>query len=81
MKNERIAELLSRKMRSDVTNDKGVARLMRRALDSPSAPAARSSGAGTQYLTVFIDDVDAHFRQAEATGAKILEEPHETVDV
>ncbi len=36
-------------------------------------------GFGTQSLTVFVEDVDAHFRRAKAAGAKILEEPHETV--
>lgn len=36
-------------------------------------------GYGTQSLTVFIDDVDLHHAHAKAAGAKILEEPHETV--
>jgi uncharacterized glyoxalase superfamily protein PhnB len=36
-------------------------------------------GYGTQSLTVFIDDVEMHFGIAKAAGAKILEEPHETV--
>jgi uncharacterized glyoxalase superfamily protein PhnB len=36
-------------------------------------------GYGTQSLTVFIEDVEAHFGRAKAAGAKILEEPHETV--
>jgi uncharacterized glyoxalase superfamily protein PhnB len=36
-------------------------------------------GYGTQSLTVFIDDVDGHYNRAKAAGAKILEEPHETV--
>lgn len=35
-------------------------------------------GYGTQSLTIFIDDVDGHYAQAKAAGAKILEEPHET---
>lgn len=35
-------------------------------------------GYGTQSLTVFVDDVEAHFQKAKAAGAKILEEPHET---
>jgi uncharacterized glyoxalase superfamily protein PhnB len=39
----------------------------------------RELGYGTQSLTVFIDDVEAHFGRAKAAGAKILEEPHETV--
>lgn len=36
-------------------------------------------GYGTQNLTVFVDDVEAHCRSAKAAGAQILEEPHETV--
>ncbi len=36
-------------------------------------------GYGTQSLTVFVDDVEAHFRVAKAAGAKIVEVPHETV--
>ncbi len=38
----------------------------------------RELGYGTQSLTVFVDDVDAHYARAKAAGAKILEEPHET---
>lgn len=36
-------------------------------------------GCGTQSLTIFVDDVDGHYARAKAAGAKILEEPHETV--
>ena len=36
-------------------------------------------GHATQYLTIFVDDVEAHFQKAKSEGAKILEEPHETV--
>lgn len=36
-------------------------------------------GFGTQSLTVFVEDVEAHFARAKAAGARILEEPHETV--
>jgi uncharacterized glyoxalase superfamily protein PhnB len=36
-------------------------------------------GYGTQSLTVFVEDVEAHFAWAKAAGATILEEPHETV--
>ena len=36
-------------------------------------------GYGTQSLTIFLEDVDGHCAQARAAGAKILEEPHETV--
>jgi uncharacterized glyoxalase superfamily protein PhnB len=33
----------------------------------------------TASLTVFVEDVDAHFRQANAAGAKIVEELHEVM--
>jgi uncharacterized glyoxalase superfamily protein PhnB len=36
-------------------------------------------GQGTQSLTVFVDDVDAHFAHAKSAGAKIVEEVHETM--
>ena len=35
-------------------------------------------GYGTQSLTIFVDDVDAHYTRVKAAGARILEEPHET---
>jgi uncharacterized glyoxalase superfamily protein PhnB len=35
-------------------------------------------GYGTQSLTVFVEDVDAHFQRAKSAGAKIVEELHET---
>lgn len=35
-------------------------------------------GYGTQSLTIFIDDVDAHFSRAKSAGAKIVEDLHET---
>ena len=36
-------------------------------------------GFGTQSLTIFVEDVDAHCARAKTAGAKIVEEPHETV--
>jgi len=36
-------------------------------------------GAWTQSLTVFIADVEGHFARTKAKGARIVEEPHETV--
>jgi len=36
------------------------------------------SGFYTQSLTVFVDDVDAHYARARKEGAKIVEELHET---
>jgi len=35
-------------------------------------------GAGTQSLTVFVEDVDEHYRHAKSEGAKIVEDLHET---
>jgi uncharacterized glyoxalase superfamily protein PhnB len=35
-------------------------------------------GFGTQSLTIFVDDVDAHYVHAKASGASVVEEPHET---
>jgi uncharacterized glyoxalase superfamily protein PhnB len=45
----------------------------------PGQQSPAQLGYGTQSLTIFIDDVDAHFRRAQSAGAKILEELHETV--
>jgi uncharacterized glyoxalase superfamily protein PhnB len=36
-------------------------------------------GYGTQSLTVFVEDVDAHFARALAAGARIVEDLHETI--
>lgn len=36
-------------------------------------------GRGTQYLTVFVEDVEAHFERTRATGALLFEDLHETV--
>lgn len=36
-------------------------------------------GYGTQCLTVFVPEVDAHFEKTRSAGAKIVEDLHETV--
>jgi predicted enzyme related to lactoylglutathione lyase len=36
-------------------------------------------GYGTQSLTVFVEDIDAHFERSKLAGAKIVEDLHETV--
>jgi len=36
------------------------------------------AGCHTQSLTVFVEDVDAHFERSKSAGAKIVEELHET---
>jgi uncharacterized glyoxalase superfamily protein PhnB len=47
------------------------------------APAGRSVpadlGYGTQSLTLFAEDVEAHFQRAKLEGATIVEDLHETV--
>jgi len=35
-------------------------------------------GYGTQSLTVFVEDIEAHFQRAKSQGAPIVEELHET---
>jgi uncharacterized glyoxalase superfamily protein PhnB len=45
--------------------------------DGTSSPA--KIGVSTQSLTIFVDDVEAHFDRAVSKGAKIVEMPHETV--
>lgn len=35
-------------------------------------------GQRTQSLTVFVEDVDAHYQKAKSAGARIVEEIHET---
>jgi uncharacterized glyoxalase superfamily protein PhnB len=48
----------------------------RRAREGSASPA--QLGSATQSLTVFVEDLKAHFQRAKAAGAKILEELHET---
>lgn len=45
----------------------------------PGSASPKQIGFRTQSLTVFVDDVDAHFATAKSAGAKIVEDPHETV--
>jgi uncharacterized glyoxalase superfamily protein PhnB len=45
----------------------------------PSQKTPAELGYGTQMLTVFVPDVDAHYKQAKAAGADIVEDIHETV--
>ncbi|MGB7844826.1 MAG: VOC family protein [Candidatus Acidiferrum sp.] len=51
--------------------------MLKRAEEGCASPA--HLGYGTQSLTVFVEDVEAHYTRAKSAGAKILEEPHETV--
>lgn len=50
--------------------------MLNRARPGRSSPA--QSGNGTQSLTVFVEDVDAHFASAKLAGARIVEDLHET---
>ena len=44
----------------------------------PGRASPEQVGCQTQSLTVFVDDVDAHFGRAKSAGAKIVEDLHET---
>ncbi|HEY4379527.1 MAG TPA: VOC family protein [Acidobacteriaceae bacterium] len=54
----------------------GAAYVMLRTREGPT-PA--ELGFGTQSLTVFVDDVDAHYARSRAEGATIVEELNETM--
>ncbi len=45
----------------------------------PGSASPVQLGYGTQSLTVFVDNVDAHYDKTKSAGAKIVEELHETV--
>lgn len=45
----------------------------------PEDATPKQLGFGTQDLTIFIEDLEAHFERAKSAGAPILEELHETV--
>jgi uncharacterized glyoxalase superfamily protein PhnB len=45
----------------------------------PGTATPKQLGAKTQSLTIFIDDVDAHFQKAKLAGVTIVEEPHVTI--
>ncbi|MGO8790644.1 MAG: VOC family protein [Terriglobia bacterium] len=44
----------------------------------PGSASPAQIGYQTQSLTVFVEDVDAHFERAKSAGAKIVEDLHET---
>ncbi len=50
--------------------------MVRRAREGEKTPA--QLGYGTQSLTVFVEDVEAHFERAKSAGANIIEDLHET---
>jgi uncharacterized glyoxalase superfamily protein PhnB len=45
----------------------------------PGRVSPAEAGSCTQYLTIFVDDVDAHYARTKSAGAKIVEELHETI--
>lgn len=45
----------------------------------PGQTSPAEAGSATQYITVFLEDVDGQFERARAAGAVVVEEPHETV--
>jgi uncharacterized glyoxalase superfamily protein PhnB len=51
--------------------------MLKRAREGTASPAKLRFG--TQSLTVFVDDLEAHFGRAKSAGAKLLEDLHETV--
>jgi uncharacterized glyoxalase superfamily protein PhnB len=51
--------------------------MVTRARERRASPAVLDYG--TQSLTIFVEDVDAHFERTKASGAKIVEELNETV--
>jgi uncharacterized glyoxalase superfamily protein PhnB len=50
--------------------------MVRKARPGEATPS--QLGCWTQSLTVFVDDVEAHYQKAKAAGAKIVEELNET---
>ena len=50
--------------------------MVRQAPSGQASPA--QLGYGTQSLTIFVEDVDGLYRQVKESGAKVVEELHET---
>jgi uncharacterized glyoxalase superfamily protein PhnB len=44
----------------------------------PGRGSPAQLGSATQSLTIFVEDVDAHYERAKSVGAKIVEDLHET---
>ncbi len=44
----------------------------------PGRTSPAQAGNATQSLTIFVEDVDAHFERARSAGARIVEDLHET---
>jgi len=50
--------------------------MLKQARDGYASPA--TAGVQTQTLTIFVEDVDAHYARTQTAEAKIVEELHET---
>jgi len=44
----------------------------------PGRASPSQIGTATQFITVFVEDVDAHYQQAKSAGATIVEAINET---
>jgi uncharacterized glyoxalase superfamily protein PhnB len=44
----------------------------------PGSASPAQAGHGTQSITIFVDDVDAHCERTKSAGARIVEDLHET---
>lgn len=51
--------------------------MLERAREGRASPL--QLGSGTQSLTVFVEDIEAHFQRAKSADATIVEDHHETV--
>jgi len=47
--------------------------------EKPGSRSPVELGFGTQSLTVFVEDVEAHFARSKAAGARIVEDLHQTI--
>jgi uncharacterized glyoxalase superfamily protein PhnB len=45
----------------------------------PGNQSPAQLGYGTQSLTIFVEDIDRHYERTQSSGAKIVEELHETI--
>jgi uncharacterized glyoxalase superfamily protein PhnB len=45
----------------------------------PNSSSPAQLGYGTQSLTIFVNDVDAHYRKVKSSGARIVEQLNQTV--
>jgi uncharacterized glyoxalase superfamily protein PhnB len=46
---------------------------------APERPTPAQLGFGTQSLTIFVEDLEAHFNRTKSSGAILVEDLHETI--